>query len=154
LYRYVQAYNSAAYILPVGYRTSRQYMRCDDPDGPRTRWVQEIIEGDGGVGPMFRLSPDEGLSEPIVAKSATAAWAEVLRRVTAFRAAKGEEAKKTAISGPEFFGYSLPHVRLLIEELPGAAACVDYRPLRDRTTAPAQGEESVAPVEVKEPVAS
>ena len=27
-------FHSAAYILPVGYRTTRQYMRCDDPNGP------------------------------------------------------------------------------------------------------------------------
>lgn len=140
-----QGYNSAAYILPVGYRTTRQYMRCDDPNGPRTRWVQEIIEGDSGSGPIFKLSADDGLAEPIVAKSATAAWAEVLRRVTATREAKGEEAKKTAISGPEFFGYSLPHIRLLIEELPGAAACTEYRPLRERQSGVAQ--ESALPVD-------
>jgi len=112
----LQGFSSAAYILPVGYKSTRQYLRylrCDDPDGPRTRWVQEMIQGDRGAGPVFRLSADEG------------AWAEVLRRVTAAREAKGEEVKKTAISGPEFFGYSLPHVRLLIEELPGAAPCTD-----------------------------
>ena len=49
----------------MGYRTTRQYMRCDDPNGPRTRWVQEIIEGDAG--PAFRLTADEGMDEPIVA---------------------------------------------------------------------------------------
>ena len=68
-------YHSAAYVLPVGYRTTRQYMRCDDPNGPRTRWVQEIIEGDAG--PAFRLTADE-TDEPIVARC-TPAW-EVLRR--------------------------------------------------------------------------
>ena len=128
-------FHSAAYILPVGYRTTRQYMRCDDPNGPRTRWVQEIVrgEGDDEGKPLFRLTADEGLDEPIVAKSATAAWAEVLRRVTAVRMANGEEAKKTAISGPEFFGYSLPHIRLLIEELPGVNDCTEYKPLLERS---------------------
>ena len=48
-----------------------------------------------------------------------------MRRVTAVRLAKGEAAKKTAISGPEFFGYSLPHVRIMIESLPGANACAE-----------------------------
>jgi chromodomain-helicase-DNA-binding protein 6 len=135
-------YHSAAYILPVGYRTTRQYMRCDDPNGERTRWVQEILEGDNG--PAFKLTADEGLDEPIVAKSATAAWAEVLKRVTAARAALGEEPKKTAISGPEFFGYSLPHIRLLVEELPGVAECEEYQPLLERQAKqadePAEGE--------------
>ena len=128
-------FHSAAYILPVGYRTTRQYMRCDDPNGPRTRWVQEIVrgEGDDEGKPLFRLTADEGLDEPIVAKSATAAWAEVLRRVTTVRMANGEEAKKTAISGPEFFGYSLPHIRLLIEELPGVNDCTEYKPLLERS---------------------
>ena len=132
-------YHSAAYVLPVGYRSSRQYMRCDDPNGPRTKWTQEIVEGEDG--PMFRLSADEGLDGgPIVAKSATAAWAEVLRRVTAARAALGEEPKKTAISGPEFFGYSLPHIRLLVEELPGVAECVEYQHLMERKPAGQKSE--------------
>jgi chromodomain-helicase-DNA-binding protein 6 len=110
-------------------------MRCDDPNGPRTRWVQEICrgEGDDEGKPLFRLSADEGLDEPIVAKSATAAWAEVLGRVAAVRRANGETPKKTAISGPEFFGYSLPHIRLLIEELPGVKQCVEYKPLLERS---------------------
>ena len=59
----------------------------------------------------------------------------MLRRVTAARAANGEEAKKTAISGPEFFGYSLPHIRLLVEELPGVSACADYQRLMEREIA-------------------
>ena len=129
-------YHCAAYILPVGYRTARQYMRCDDPNGERTRYVQEITLGESG--PEFKLTADHGLDEPIVAKSATAAWAEVLRRVTAARAALGEEPKKTAISGPEFFGYSLPHIRLLVEELPGVARCGEYQHLMQRQTKPAE----------------
>jgi chromodomain-helicase-DNA-binding protein 6 len=92
-------------------------------------------------GPMCRLSADAGLDGgPIVAKSATAAWAEVLRRVTAARAALGEEPKKTAISGPEFFGYSLPHIRLLVEELPGVAECVEYQHLMERKPAGQKSE--------------
>jgi len=147
-------FHSAAYILPVGYKTSRSYMRCDDPNGERTRWTQEIVHGvDGADGPWFKLTADEGMDEPILAKSATAAWAEVLKRVTAAREALGETAKKTAISGPEFFGYSLPHVRLLIEELPGASECAEYMPLLERAaTVEAAGDGAAAAV-VDEPAA-
>ena len=89
----------------------------------------------------------------LLAKSATAAWAEVLKRVTAAREALGETAKKTAISGPEFFGYSLPHVRLLIEELPGASECAEYMPLLERAaTVEAAGDGAAAAV-VDEPAA-
>ena len=35
-------------------------------------------------------------------------------------------AKKPAISGPEFFGYSLPNIRLMIESLPNADNCKEY----------------------------
>ena len=139
-------YHSAAYILPVGYRTARQYMRCDKPNGDRTRYVQEILEGDSG--PDFKLTADDGLDEPIVAKSATAAWAEVLRRVTAARAALGEEPKKTAISGPEFFGYSLPHIRLLVEELPGVDQCEEYQPLMERGAKTTEEQEEGKAMEV------
>jgi len=116
---------TAQYILPVGFRTSRMYPRLDNLD-ERTRWTQEIVEGPKGE-PMFVLTPEEGC-EKIEAKSATAAWADVLKRAKAAREARGEVAKKTAISGPEFFGYSLPNLRLMIESLPGADACKDYVP--------------------------
>ena len=114
---------SAQYILPVGFKSSRMYPRLDNLD-ERTKWDQEITEGPSGE-PLFTLTPEIG-SEPIVAKSATAAWAEVLKRAKAAREARGEVAKKTAISGPEFFGYSLPTVRLMIEDLPCAKECKEY----------------------------
>lgn len=114
---------SAQYILPVGFKSSRMYPRLDNLD-ERTKWEQTITEGPNGE-PLFTLTPEIG-SEPIVAKSATAVWAEVLKRAKAAREARGEVAKKTAISGPEFFGYSLPTVRLMIEDLPGAKQCKDY----------------------------
>ena len=111
---------SENYILPVGFKTTRMYPRLDNLN-ERTQWAQEISVSSSGE-PQFTLTAEEGC-EPIVAKSATAAWAEVLKRVKAVREANGEVAKKTAISGPEFFGYSLPNIRLLIESLPGAEAC-------------------------------
>ena len=70
----------------------------------------------------------------------------MLGRVAAVRRANGETPKKTAISGPEFFGYSLPHIRLLIEELPGVKQCVEYKPLLERSVtvgAAAPAEEGV-----------
>ena len=111
------------YILPVGFKTARMYPRLDNLD-ERTKWLQEITEGPNGE-PQFTLTAEEGC-EPISAKSATAAWAEVLKRVKAVREARGEMAKKTAISGPEFFGYSLPNIRLMIESLPNADNCKEY----------------------------
>ena len=111
------------YILPVGFKTVRVYPRLDNLD-ERCKWEQEITEGPKGE-PQFTLTAEHGC-ERIVAKSATAAWAEVLKRAKVAREARGEVAKKTAISGPEFFGYSLPHIRLMIESLPGAKECKEY----------------------------
>ena len=42
------------------------------------------------AGPLFKLTPDEG-GEAIIARSATAAWAEVLKGVTKAREAVGYE---------------------------------------------------------------
>lgn len=114
---------SQQYILPVGFKSSRMYPRLDNLD-ERTRWEQKITKSPKGE-PQFTLTAEEGC-EPIVAKSATAAWAEVLKRAKAAREARGEVPKKTAISGPEFFGYSLPHVRLMIESLPRVSECKGY----------------------------
>jgi len=75
--------------------------------------------------PLFSLTTEDG-SIVIEKKSATACWGEVLQRAKAIREQKGEVAKKTAISGPEFFGYSLHSVRLMIEQLPNAEKCEEY----------------------------
>ena len=109
----------------MGYRTTRQYMRCDDQT-VLARWVQEIVrgEGDDEGKPLFELTADEGLDEPIVAKSATAAWAEVLRRVTTVRMANGRRQKDGHQAGPSSSA-KLPHIRLLIEELPGVNDCTN-----------------------------
>jgi hypothetical protein len=56
----------------------------------------------------------------------TGAWSQVLAKVRAAKEAKGQTVPKTAISGPEFFGLSAPLVRMLLEELPGAAQCLNY----------------------------
>lgn len=147
---------SENYILPVGFKTTRMYPRLDNLND-RIKWEQEISVSSSGE-PQFTLTAEEGC-EPIVAKSATAAWAEVLKRVKSVREANGEVAKKTAISGPEFFGYSLPNIRLLIESLPGADACstkFSYISLAKACEKTEQirkerGESSKSPLDVKRP---
>jgi len=118
---------SENYILPVGFKTVRMYPRLDNLN-ERTKWEQTISLGPAGE-PLFTLTAEDGCA-PIVARSATAAWAEVLKRVKAVREANGEVAKKTAISGPEFFGYSLPNIRLMIEHLPRADECAKLSYIR------------------------
>ena len=119
-----KGFHSASYILPVGYRSRRTFARVDDP-ARKTEYTQEILESPDG--PVFRVTAQAGRAAPVEAKSATGAWKQILTEVMA---ARGPAASKTAISGPEFYGFTIPLVKALIQRLPGAlAAAPGYKPL-------------------------
>ena len=121
-----KAWVSTNYILPVGYRSTKQFSKLDARDlEEKCTWTQEIKRNKTDGTPLFSLTSEDG-SIVIEKKSATACWADVLSRAKTIRESAGEQAKKTAISGPEFFGYSAITVRLMIESLPDAEKCAKY----------------------------
>ena len=77
--------------------------------------------------PLFRLTADEGLDEPIVAKSATAAWAEVLRRVTTVREWQTGRQRRRPSAGPSSSAARSPTSAFSVEELPGVNDCTQIQ---------------------------
>jgi len=121
-----KGWSNLNYILPLGFKTKKLYSKLDPANlEEKCTWTQEIKMDETEKTPLFSLTTEDG-SIVIEKKSATACWGEVLQRAKAIREQKGEVAKKTAISGPEFFGYSLHSVRLMIEQLPNAEKCEEY----------------------------
>ena len=64
-------------------------------------------------------APDQCLS----AKTATGVWALVIKKVNEVR----QKDSSNAISGPEYYGFSNPLVREMIEELPNVDKCTKYK---------------------------
>ena len=121
-----KGWSNVNYILPLGFKTTKLYSKLNPENlEDKCTWTQEIKMDDTEKTPLFSLTTEDG-SIVIEKKSATACWGEVLQRAKTIREQKGEVAKKTAISGPEFFGYSLHSVRLMIEQLPNAEKCEEY----------------------------
>lgn len=109
-------------LYPLGYcaeslRPSYKHPQLKD------RYRFEVLRDESGK-PQFRISCGHDPENAIVGSSPTDVCAEVQRRVAA---AKGTAAPKTAPSGNEWFGFSAPTVRKLLQELPGAQDCKDYK---------------------------
>ena len=93
------------------------------------------IVGAGGPhwpAPSFRVVALDRPEEPLVSKSATGCWTQILRRINAeieARRAEGEDLPpppKTAIAGPEYFGLNQPEVVAALEALDPQRLCGAY----------------------------
>ncbi|CAB5390011.1 unnamed protein product [Rhizophagus irregularis] len=114
------AYHNDRYIYPVGYSTHRPYLSMIDPT--RDTIYTSTIE-DGGDNPRFVVQAADQPGNPITASSATGAWTPVIRQANSIRNRK----HSNAASGPDYFGLSQPTVRKMIQELPNAHKCKNYR---------------------------
>jgi len=71
-------YHSKRYIWPVGFKSSRIYTSMFDVSR-RCMYTSEIL--DGGPEPRFMVTSSEDEEHPIIATTASGAWAEVGKRV-------------------------------------------------------------------------
>ncbi|CAG8639010.1 7013_t:CDS:2 [Funneliformis caledonium] len=113
------AYHNDRYIYPVGYSTQRPYLSMIDPTRETT--YTSRIE-DAGDNPRFVVQAADQ-PEAIIASSATGAWTPVIKQANSIRNRK----HSNAASGPDYFGLSQPTVRKMIQELPNAHKCKNYR---------------------------
>jgi len=127
-------WHNAGYIFPDGF-VSRVSFRSSVALDQLTVHECRVV-GAGGEhwpAPTFTVTAADRPDEPLVAKSCTGCWSAVLRRINAViqaRIAEGEDLPpppKTAIAGPEYFGFCQPEVAAAIEALdPARAVCTEY----------------------------
>lgn len=117
-------FHSTSYIWPIGFKSTRQYASMKDPDR-KTTYINEII--DNGDAPIFRVSAEDDLENPIDAPSPTAAWKTIIEKVNAVKAERTGKRMQTTVSGPEYFGFSHPSIAKLIQELPNSDKCLAYK---------------------------
>lgn len=114
-------FHSDRYIFPVGFRSERLYFSYKNLD-QRVKYICEILDL-GGESPMFRVTPEDDLQNAVTSATPTGAWTPLLKRI--------QEAKQqrqfTTVSGPEYFGFANSRCKRLIEMLPNADLCVNYK---------------------------
>eukprot|EP01116_Phalansterium_solitarium_P021670 TRINITY_DN682_c0_g2_i1.p1 TRINITY_DN682_c0_g2~~TRINITY_DN682_c0_g2_i1.p1 ORF type:complete len:2198 (-),score=956.94 TRINITY_DN682_c0_g2_i1:231-6824(-) len=113
-------WHNEKYIWPRGFKSIRLYDSMFER-GKRIDYTCEII---GNKEPIFRITPEDDPSQAVEARAASGAWKTVLSRVSMVR---GDAVPKTAISGPEHYGFAQPAIAKLIQELPGADRCRNYK---------------------------
>ena len=115
--------HSASAIFPAGYRAAR--LSWSTLSRGRVRYLMSIdlTEDDG---PLYRIAGDDGCV--FEGSTAQAAYDAMASAVAAARERAGYDAlspsKQAAL---DFFGLSLPPVRLAVERLEGAACCSRYQ---------------------------
>ncbi len=124
---------NAGYIFPEGFKSRTLFRSSVALD---SLCVHECdVIGEGGMfwpAPTFRVVALDRPDEPLIAKSCTGCWTAVLKRINAeieARRAAGEDLPpppRTAIAGPEYFGFNQPDIVNAVEALDEEQACFDY----------------------------
>ncbi|KAI8102867.1 hypothetical protein M9434_005659 [Picochlorum sp. BPE23] len=124
---------NAGYIFPEGFK-SRTLFRSSVAIDSLCVHECDVI-GRGGTfwpAPTFRVVALDRPDEPLIAKSCTGCWTAVLKRINAeieARRAAGEDLPpppRTAIAGPEYFGFNQPDIVVAVEALDPNQECFEY----------------------------
>ena len=95
------AFHNDRYIWPVGYRSVRSYRSFKNPD-VYCEYTSEIV--DAGDHPEFVVTAEDAKDDPSIANSPTAAWSNILKKVSEKMEEKNGKRAFNTVSGPEFFG--------------------------------------------------
>lgn len=124
---------NAGYIFPAGFHSRTLFRSSVALD---SLCVHECyVVGQGGKywpAPTFKVVALDRPEEPIIAKSCTGCWTGILKRINAeieARRRAGEDLPpppKTAIAGPEYFGFNQPDIMEAVEKLDEQHACTEY----------------------------
>ena len=114
-------YHTERYIYPVGYKTCRLSQSLEDPE-QKTRWISEIV--DGGESPLFLVYPENDPENVFQGATPTAPWSQAMKAIANLKSDKG---RAPSISGPEAFLLTQPAVINLIQNLPNARKCTQYK---------------------------
>ncbi|KAL4855620.1 putative lysine-specific demethylase JMJ16 [Chlorella vulgaris] len=124
---------NAGYIFPQGFQSRTLFRSSVAID---QLCVHEChVVGKGGQywpQPTFKVVATDRPNEPLIAKSCTGCWTGILKRINAeieARRRAGEDLPpppKTAIAGPEYFGFNQPNIQEAVEGLDPDHLCIEY----------------------------
>ncbi|XP_072347975.1 transforming growth factor beta regulator 1 isoform X3 [Scyliorhinus torazame] len=121
-------------IYPVGFCSTRVYASMKNPNH-KCLYTCQIK--DGGTGPQFEIAPEVDPQNALIATSASACHASLLKAIAM---ARGKPLVNVVPFGADFFGFSHPTIQNLIQSCPGARKCVCYRWVRFEVCRPGDGQ--------------
>ena len=124
---------NAGYIFPEGFKSRTLFRSSVAIDSLCIHECHVLgSEGDFWPAPTFKVVALDRPDEPLIAKSCTGCWTAVLKRINAVIEAKraaGEDLPpppRTAIAGPEYFGFNQPDIVVAVESLDPEQSCYEY----------------------------
>lgn len=122
-----EAFHNERYIFPVGYTLSRRYFSMVKLD----EYVNyRCVVKDGGNAPIFEVTPEDAEDKKTSASSPTGAWISIVKAVNEMR----NKDHSNSASGPDYFGFTSSTIAKLIQDLPNADKCKNYRWQKFETT--------------------
>lgn len=124
---------NAGYIFPAGFKARTLFRSSVNLEALTIHECE--IQGEGGQywpAPTFIVTALDRADEPLVARSCTGCWTQVLKRINSEiegRRQAGEDLPpppKTAIAGPEYFGLNQPEIIAAIEAQDAQQKCAEY----------------------------
>ncbi|KAI7878291.1 hypothetical protein K492DRAFT_238645 [Lichtheimia hyalospora FSU 10163] len=113
-------YHNDRYIWPPGFKVSRTYLSMTNPNANTVYTCS--VEENGDQGPRFRVVAEDAPDQPIIANSATGVWTAIVKRANEIR----NRDHSNSASGPDYYGFTHATIAKMIQDLPGAANCINY----------------------------
>lgn len=117
-----QYYNSN-YIWPIGYKSKKSFLSYKDATVHIYYFSEIVINPKSNKIPLFRVTAEDDKDNYVETTSPTSSWMLVLGKVQERKKAQGIRQSGTAISGPEYFGFSQDSIAIFIEGLEGSTEC-------------------------------
>jgi len=120
-------FHNERYIFPVGYTLTRRYFSMVKLD----EYVNyRCVVKDGGNAPIFEVTPEDAVDKKTSASSPTGAWISIVKAVNEMR----NKDHSNSASGPDYFGFTSSTIAKLIQDLPNAKKCKNYKWQKFETT--------------------
>jgi len=120
-------FHNERYIFPVGYTLTRRYFSMVKSD----EYVNyRCVVKDGGKAPIFEVTPEDAVEKKTSASSPTGAWISIVKAVNEMR----NKDHSNSASGPDYFGFTSSTIAKLIQDLPNARKCKNYKWQKFETT--------------------
>jgi hypothetical protein len=117
-------FHNELYAFPLGYTSERRFHSHLNFQ-MTSLYRNEVLERDGAV--MFKVTSLENGDE-FMSPKPTGAISEIMSRVEKLKHENGFPMAKVRFSGPDWFGFYLPEVARLIQDMPEIAQCSNYVP--------------------------
>jgi len=125
------AYHGTSTIYPVGYKCCIASLPSFKRPGKTATFTTEILRGE--TGPLFVVSCSDDPEFKMSAKNPSKVWGELKAKwqdqadEKAGKPLSPPSPKKTKASGPQKIGLTHPDIKRIIECMPGALKCGNYK---------------------------